>query len=179
MNDITEWIDNKAELKAVMEQIAGEYPEGHRIRKMTERIVTAFKKFTGNLQHRQIAERIFAGQEQAQYFPLNHEAECLNSYFRCLCADLDREHRKVKTPPAIKGLVTTLLKIGREFSIAEFQRIKEAHSKAEVERDPYTSKARKKVKDEQPIRYGALINVKVSNLKQTSKGGMGFQSQNE
>jgi len=169
MNDITQWIDNKAELKAVMEQIAVEYPEGHRIRKMTEKIIKYYKEFISNISfrlHSREVDKALQAPIEEWYVPfqLPHEARCLNLHYNNLLYRLAKFHKMPKTPASVKGLIEILLSAACESGKKVFDQTKELQKKLGAERDPTTGKIQKISNPNDYVQAGALINVKVKEV---------------
>ena len=167
MNDLDLRIDNLEELKAILQQIATEYPENHRIRKMTEKIVARYKNYTANLSFN-AKLGAYADLNNPELYqitwPLSHEAECLNQVYGSTHYQLMKFYKMVKTPAVIKSLIEVLLKAGRESAYEVFAIKKKAHAKSEVERDPMTGKVRKKQPVSKNVRYGTLVNIKAQEM---------------
>ncbi|HBM15781.1 MAG TPA: hypothetical protein DD381_05475 [Lentisphaeria bacterium] len=164
MNDIDLYIDNKEELRAVIEQIGAEYPEGHRLRKMVEKIIKRYRSEMSLITFRagNKADELTVDQLELYQIPfaLSHEARCLNEKYGYLGYHLMKFHKMAMTPASVKSLIEILLKSAWEAAHEVFRQTKEFHGKLDVERDPMTGKIRNKLPDDKFTNFGTLINIK-------------------
>ncbi len=171
MNDIDLYIDNKKELQAIIEQIGIEYPEGHRIRKMVDKIIIKYREYIRDITFRSCMRELDLDmnvplEDWSIPFTLSHERKCLNSHYNYLLYRLTKFYKMAKTPASIKSLIELLFKTGLAAAQEQFRQTNEFHSKLEVERDPMTGKVRKKLSDDGFTEFGALINIKKSKIKE-------------